>query len=273
MTNSSIGVAKSATESARSRAAAALVCACVVALGLGCGGDSGTGPGDDDNNFPPPARVVVVEHYTNANCVPCRPVEENLATAFGVLGATRVVSFGTHTDFPGIDPFFSTRDSAQFRERYTSRTVNAVPQVNVDGVKVTSPTDFDALLARILEAAAVAPQYDIIVTTATVADSFIVSGSVTHRVGAPLDGVLNVAVIESGISYRALDGVQLAYSDVTRYFPTGPLGETLTIASGGSVNFRYAVPIGTTWNVAKLEAVACVASSATRVVYGTGSTL
>ncbi|MFN0151565.1 MAG: hypothetical protein ACKVU1_12750 [bacterium] len=259
-------------ESARSRTAAVLVCAYVVALGLGCGGDSGTGP-DDNNNFPPPARVVVIEHYTNANCIPCRPVEENLATAFGVLGTTRVVSFGTHTDFPGIDPFFSTRDSAQFRERYESRSVLAVPQVNVDGVKVTSPSDFDALLARILEAAAVAPQYDVIVTTATVADSFIVSGSVTHRVGAPLDGVLTVAVVESGITYRALDGVNLAYSDVTRTFPTGALGVALTITSGGSVNFRYAVPIGMSWNVGNLDAVACVQSSATRVVYGTGSTL
>jgi len=273
MTNLLIGVGKTAKRSTLPKRAAVLAGVCALALGLGCGGDSGTGPDDGGNNFPPPARVVVVEHYTNANCVPCRPVEENLRTAFGILGTTRVVSFGTHTDFPGVDPFYSTRDSSQFRERYLSRSVLAVPQVNVDGVKLTSPSDFDAMVARIVEATALPPQYDIVVTTSTVADSFIVSGSVTHRVGAPLDGVLTVAVIESNISYRALDGVTLAYDDVTRYFPTGALGETLTITSGGSMNFRYAVPLGASWNAANLEAVACVQSSATRVVYGTGSTL
>lgn len=273
MTNPLIGVAKTAGRAKLATRVAALAGACALALGLGCGGDSGTGPDDGGNNFPPPARVVVVEHYTNANCVPCRPVEENLRTAFGTLGTTRVVSFGTHTDFPGVDPFYSTRDSAQFRERYESRSVLAVPQVNVDGVKLTSPSDFDAMLARILDAAALPPLYDVVVATQTVADSFIVSGTVTHRVGAPLDAVLTVAVIETGISYRALDGVQLAYDDVTRYFPAGALGEALSITSGATVDFRYAVPVGASWNVAKLEAVACVQSSATRVVYGTGSTL
>jgi hypothetical protein len=219
----------------------------------------------------PVSRIVLIEHYTNANCPPCRPVEEILATVLEEQGFDKVISIGNHMFWPGTDPFFDA-NPVELEARRAAFGVQAMPEFWIDGRRFGTPQDYGLLTARIEEGLAVEPEFDITVEGAVVADSFVVTGTLDALEPTDGDEVLMVVIIETSIAYRALDGVDLVFDDVTRRFASGPGGEPMPADHQGERPFRYAVPIGAGWNTNNLEAVAFVQSSDTRIVYQAAST-
>ncbi|MCI0434742.1 MAG: Omp28-related outer membrane protein [Gemmatimonadetes bacterium] len=219
----------------------------------------------------PVTRIVLIEHYTNANCPPCRPVEEVLATVLEEMGFAKVVSVGNHMFWPGTDPFFDA-NPVELEARRAAFGVQSMPEFWIDGRKFGTPGDYGLLSARLEEALAVAPTFDLAVAGEAIADSFVVSGTVEKLEATPSDEVLLAVIIETAIAYRAQDGVDLVFDDVTRRFAPGPGGEPLSIEIGAEQMFRYAVPIGAGWNANNLDAVVFVQSSDTRIVYQAAST-
>jgi hypothetical protein len=281
--------ASNRTPRRRSRAALILASVCaalaMLALGVGCGGeDDPVNPGDD---CPPQAakfapssanpfaqdRVVIVEHFTNDLCVPCKPVEEALRNITASLGNERVVTIGNHLYWPNANDPVYVSNSQQFADRGTRFGVATMPSVWIDGVKFAEPENETAMTERIEQAEAVSPDYDIAVTRAVVGDSLIVTTMVTKRVQpAATDDKLIVAVMETDVVYKTAEGECIEYDDAVRRYLTGIEGESLDVPLDQTATFRHALKLSTAWESAKLEAVAFVQAHESKTVRGAGST-
>jgi hypothetical protein len=218
------------------------------------------------------SRIVLVDHFSNTSCDPCRIPEENLETARSALGSDVFVSIASHLNFPSAaDPFYLA-NAQQFLERGAS--IIYMPVILADGDSLAAPeyNDYTTLRATIEAAAAVAPSYDVIVRTKVVGDSLVAYGTVRKRAATADDDVLTVAVIETDIDYDAANG-NSHFDDIVRRFLPGTAGEAISVAVGAEHDFRYAVRIGSGWAVANLEAVAWVRSPSTGTVHQTGSGL
>jgi hypothetical protein len=216
------------------------------------------------------SRLVLVDHFSNTSCDPCREPELALTAARAQLGMGVVVSHATHLNFPSAtDPFY-LQNPVQSDERAAALAIISMPRFYVDGEQFDDAADYDALVARIQAARMVAPLYDVAVRTAVAADSLILSGTIRKRAATPGDDVLVVAVIEADVSYNAANGLTHFDDSVRRYLPS-TTGEPLALGIGKTADFRYALRIADGWAAENLEAIASVQSAASRVVYQTGS--
>lgn len=282
-------LASNGTPRRRSRAALDLVwvgaALAMLVVGAGCGGeDDPVDPGDDcppqaakfaPSNANPFAqgRVVIVEHFTNDLCVPCKPVEEALRNIIASLGNDRVVTIGNHLFWPNANDPVYVANSQQFAARADSFGVADMPSVWIDGVKFSQPANETAMTERINEAEAVSPDYDVAITRAVIGDSLIVTTMVTKRAQpAATDDKLVVVVMETDVIYRTAEGECIEYDDAVRRFLTGIQGEPLEVPLDQTATFRHALKLSTAWASAKLEAVAFVQAQASKTVRGAGST-
>lgn len=83
-------------------------------------------------------RMVLIEEYTNASCIPC--AQQN--PAFNALldqNTDKVISIKFQTSFPGFDPFYYNQDiPAELRDvvdsRFSMYGLSGVPSATIDGV-------------------------------------------------------------------------------------------------------------------------------------------
>jgi hypothetical protein len=267
---------------------AALSAAAVV--GLSCGGDDapvGPGNGDDCGTITETitsasradlaqlqqGRVVIIEHFTNDRCIPCKPVEVALAALIDSLGYDDVVTIGNHLYWPNASDRIYVANSQQFRDRGDRFAVANMPSVWIDGVKFSEPTNLGAMITRVNDASAVAAPYSIAVTGVVEGDNFVVTAVVTKTAESPTaDDKLLVLALESGLSYEATAGEQVHYDDAPRSFLTGVAGKDLDLEVSQSKTFRYTITMCDEWVSGNLEAIAFVQSASTKAVHGAGST-
>ncbi|MBM3321280.1 MAG: PEGA domain-containing protein [Candidatus Eisenbacteria bacterium] len=216
-------------------------------------------------------RIVFVEHFSNTSCDPCREVEENLETALSQLGHG-LVAIGNHLNWPAPNDPFYLANAAQLNQRGRVFNVSYMPHLRIDGAFFANAENYDALLARIAAAAAVEPLFRIDVSTAIVADSFVIAGTI-EKIGDTVEGdeALVAVIIETNIDYEAANGLT-HFDDIVRRFLPGTNGEPLSLGVGESFGYRYAEALSAAWNAGNLEAVVFVESRSTRKVYQAGST-
>ena len=289
--------ASNGTPRRRSRAALDLVwvgaALAMLVVGAGCGGeDDPVDPIDDcpgaSGKFlsggPHPfaqGRLVLVEHFTNDICTPCKPVEEVLKNVTESRGFSRVVTVGNHLNFPNPNDPVYLANTAQFQGRGTRFGVAAMPSVWVDGVKLALPTNRvpteaeveEALLPRLDEAEAVSAEYEVEVMRAVVGDSLIVTTMVTKHAEPPTaDDRVVVVVQESEVIYKTVEGECVEFADAVRRFVTSVDGEPIDLEIDQTATFRHALALSSSWSTANLDVVAFVQAEASKAVRGTGST-
>jgi hypothetical protein len=127
------------------------------------------------------ARVVLLEHFTSVNCVPCPPTNEIINGLLETLGPEKVVGIEYHP-WPG-DPFY---DAASFENitRNNYYAVSSIPVLFMDGVISPGSTDSLAMVAAV-ESRLAEPSPVIIAVTDTVTGS-------TWRGTARIIGLENV---------------------------------------------------------------------------------
>jgi len=221
--------------------------------------------------YPIPQKVVLVEHFSNNSCIPCKDVEENLVLAVGVLGHTKVVSMANHLNFPGPTDVFFLANPMQMIERGQKFGVNSLPALFVDGIRFSDPQEYDALLDTVQGAGAIDAAYDIDVAAAVQGDSFVVSGTVRKLAETAGDEILTVVIIETDISYDAENDVT-HFDDIVRKYMPGTSGESISLDIGGETTYRHAEAVSGSWNAANLEAIVFVSSAGNRYVYQASST-
>jgi hypothetical protein len=224
-----------------------------------------------DLSIVPQSRVVLVDHFSNTSCDPCKIPEENLEAIRTQHGSDVFVSIGSHLHFPSpVDPFY-LENAAQFLERGQSPLISYLPVIRVDSDSLVAAeyNDFTTFKGLIEAASAAAPAYDVIVRTAVAGDSLIVFGTVRKSAATAGDEVLTVAAIEKDIHFNAENGLT-RFDDIVRRFLPSVSGEPLSLTVGEEHDYRYALGIGGTWAKANLQAVAWVRSPSTRDVYQAG---
>ena len=221
---------------------------------------------------PARSRKVIVEHFSNTSCLPCKEPDLVLEEVVTTLGHEVLASFGVHLWWPGADDPFWNVNSVQNRERATNQwDVQDLPEFHIDGEPYDTPGDKTAFTAAIAAVGAIDPAYDILVSHEIRGDSIVVSGSFYKRSATGGNDLFYAVIIETGISYEAENELD-HFNDIARRFLPGIDGESIDLEVGEAEAFRYSWPVSPVWVAANLEVLAFIESAASREIYQGAST-
>ena len=203
-------------------------------------------------------RSVLIEHFSNTDCIPCVEGDLILEEILTQQGVAKTVSLGYHANFPGpSDPMYlAARPGNDSRMLYY--TVVFAPTIRVDGI-IGFGTDIrnklnDALAQR----SPVAPGAILEIFDYQVSQTNGIRGRV--RIGA-LENLSNVtlriALIEKEINISPAPGTngQTYFFDVFRAFYPNPDGIAITLAAGEKRFVPFNVSVDPQWILGQIQAV------------------
>jgi hypothetical protein len=183
-----------------------------------------------------PVGVAVVELFTSQGCSSCPPAEKVLAGLVhsAKAGGRPIYTLAFHVDYWNhlgwSDPFSDAGYSQRQQDYARSLGLNQIytPQMIVNGKKEFVGSDSNKADAAIAEAIATRASSSLTIKIdGKTADGYKLKITVT---GADADAVVNIAVVEQGLSTKVSagenSGQQLDEPSVVRWFKTIPLSET-----------------------------------------------
>jgi hypothetical protein len=180
-----------------------------------------------------PVGVAVVELFTSQGCSSCPPAEKVLAGLVhpAETGSRPIYTLAFHVDYWNhlgwSDPFSDARYSQRQQDYSRSLGLNQIytPQMIVNGKKEFVGSDSNSADAAIAEALAIRTQAAVTLKIEGKAgDGWKVHATIN---GAGTDPVVNIAVVEQGLSTQVNagenSGQKLDEPSVVRWFKTVPL--------------------------------------------------
>jgi len=201
-------------------------------------------------------RVVVMEHFTNANCSYCATYEQNIKN-FVANHGERIIVVQYHTDWPWYYDPFQWDNRVENNARVGFYGVTGVPHIILDGrtepVYGYTPARLEAGWDEVADVPCqiiinLSGHYDPTRDgTGTVIAEIILTEEIT---GAATDLRVMMAICENGIHYSAPNGVSLHHWVMRDIFPStggvpitfsGVYPETLTVIEEFAVDssWRY----------------------------------
>jgi hypothetical protein len=219
------------------------------------------------------ARVVLLEHFTSVNCVPCPPTNEIINGLLETLGLEKVVGIEYHP-WPG-DPFY---DAASFENitRNNYYAVSSIPVLFMDGVISPGPTDSLAMVAAV-ESRLAEPSPVIIAVTDTVTGS-------TWRGTAQIIGLENVVssdlrgffvILEKEIHLSQPPGTngEKDFYFVMRKILPQAFGEVLNVAAGDTLTKFQEFDLQPDWDPTQIFTVYFLQDYNTKEVLAAGTSM
>jgi len=221
-------------------------------------------------------KIVLIEDFANISCQPCvssNMIIENLTR--NVYGFSKIVAVKYSTNFPAPnDPFYlANKNNNDARMSYYS--ILFAPSTYIDGVKATSSTDENEIIAKIDNALTEIPKFKID-PAFTIAGQNILTGvtvTVIDLSGISMSElVLHTVITESDIHYNAPNGETVFY-DVTRTMLPSNSGTDLSaVSAAGIYEFNNNVSVGSGWDISKIAVIAFIQNKNTKKILQTGST-
>jgi len=147
---------------------------------------------------------VLVEDFTNVNCVPCANVAAALGDVeehYSSLAKPVVIEFHPNV-FPG-DPFYLASPTIHLRQ-FNFYALSSIPKLLLDGELFNTPDDPDAILTRLEQIRTTAKQATIQGYTYSSGDSIVIEGVV--RTQSALIGQLSCYITRREFDFSIAPG-------------------------------------------------------------------
>lgn len=216
-------------------------------------------------------RSVLVEHFSNSDCVPCVEADSVLENLLIQLGEVAAISVGYHPPVPSsADPMYNeARADNDARKAYYN--IFVAPTIYIDGVYPIGGTL--NLRQRLQDAignrSVVAPPAMVEIFDFQVAATAITGRvRVEARQDFPPDVVLRIAIIEREVVYTTPPGVngQVRFFDVFRGFHPSPEGISIALTAGEHRFINFSVPTNPIWHLDQIQVVAFLQQESTKEV-------
>lgn len=206
-------------------------------------------------------RSILVEHFSNTDCVPCVETDEIIEEIFLEEGTAKVVSLGYHTNFPGpSDPMYlAARSGNDNRMGYYN--IFFAPTIWVDGVTSSGSVNVGSNLQNALNQREQMLPGAILEIFDFNANQTAITGRVRIEALENLSNtVLRIALIEREINYSQPPGIngQVYFFDVFRGFYPTEAGTALTLNAGEKRFISFNVPANPQWILNQMEVVAFI---------------
>jgi hypothetical protein len=217
-------------------------------------------------------RMVLVEEFTQASCVPCAQANPTLNNTLSA-NASKAVSIKYQTNWPGVDPM-NDQNPTDVSKRVTYYDVGAVPNVSMDGKSATTPGTITT--TSITKEYGVASPFRMLVTQQLNGkqDSISINCTLTASQDFTTTGplYLRVALIEKAIIFSKAPGTngEKEFYNVMRKMYPAATGTSLPVTwvngKTQTVSFKVVLPTYI-YNKAQLGVVAFLQSDNDKVVH------
>lgn len=212
-----------------------------------------------------PKRHVLIEEFTGQMCTNCPEGHRDIAQLKQQYGDW-VVPVCIHASNQAIAAEYGGLMIPDGSEIFKASGCTAIPAAIIDGVSgVIGRAEWPAVVRRQIVREPVAE----IAVNASAADKAIsVAVDVTSTIDA--QGSLSVWVVENNVVGYQLDNgeniLDYNHQHVLRACVTGASGEPISISSSAQLSKSYTIPVAADWNVANIQIVAFVRTSALGVL-------
>ncbi len=214
-------------------------------------------------------RIVLLEEATNASCSPCaayNPILQKFYSShFG-----GVISVRYHAWWPGINDPMYVSAAANCRTRINYYGINYVPFYLMDGEPMGSPSDYDAMVAKMEERLKVPAPVKINIDSKITEDSVLASVQIIglKKVEAK-ELYLRVAITQRMVSYQTAPGSngEKDFPEVLRKMLPDAVGTAIdSISESDTLHFTFSTAVNDDWEFGDLAVVAWLQSDVTKEV-------
>lgn len=212
-------------------------------------------------------RTVLVERFTSSTCGPCASNNPTVDAFMSAYTDAQIMGLSYHMNWPapGNDPMYgyNVNDNNTRRAYYT---VNAIPQLQMDGTTTLEPNYTNAQLVNAFTTrTGMLSPVTIIVRQADIGtDSLAVYVTVYCETAiASPSAYLQVAVMERLISYATAPGTngERNFNTVMRKMLPSANGTALELTPGTKKDYEFRVKKDALWVPGQIRAVAFVQAS------------
>lgn len=218
-------------------------------------------------------RLVLFEHFSNTDCIPCVDVDVIIEDVLHQLGPDQIISLGYHPNFPGpSDPFYLAAKPENDDRRVYYGGLFPIPYALIDGTRMIPTAPLSQLEQNILNAfdaqRLIAPKAVIeILDLQTVVDTLSGRAKVTALENLGTEVHLRIALINRSVEMSPPPGIngQTHFFDVMRDMYPNAQGTPVSLSANGSQSVPFEFVRQSDWED-DLEVVAFVQDDATKEV-------
>ncbi|MBS1495187.1 MAG: T9SS type A sorting domain-containing protein [Bacteroidetes bacterium] len=212
-------------------------------------------------------RTVLVERFTSSTCGPCASNNPTVDAFMNSLTSSQIMGLSFHMNWPspGNDPMYmyNIPDNTTRRTYYN---VNAIPQLQMDGILTLEPNYSNAQLTNAFNTrtALLSPVTIIVRQTDIGTDSMQVLVTVYCETAIATPSVtMQVAIMEKLIQYPSPPGTngETSFHTVMRRMLPNASGITFDLTPGTRKDYEFRIKKDALWNPAQIQAVAYVQTS------------
>ena len=225
------------------------------------------------STFSQARKFVMIEHFTQASCVPCSQQNPVLQALLNTnKGSIHHIAF--HTSWPGVDPM-NAYNPTQVADRVTYYGVSYVPDCFMLGNQLhTGPAGFTQSIIN--DAATDPAPIRVLVHETSNGTTRTVHVKVITLDTLPVDTYkIRVGVCEQWIHYTTPPGAngEKDFSDVFRKMIPSSTGDPYTPAAiGDTVSFTYTYALDLThWDTTQIYSIAFIQNETTKEIINSGS--
>ncbi|MBL7075065.1 PEGA domain-containing protein [candidate division KSB1 bacterium] len=195
-------------------------------------------------------RVVLLEHFSNTNCLPCPQADAIVDELLDSYGIAQIIAVGYHTNSPSpFDPMYlSGKDGNDSRMLFYQ--LQSIPRAYVDGEPIDSPLDEQSYRTLIETHLQQSPSATIALQQLERGDTLI-SGRIQVKAlqDLPSGTVLHIALIEDVIDYQNPPGTngQMHFEAVFRDFYTDEDVQPVDLFSGMKIHSDFQFALKSQW--------------------------
>jgi len=207
-------------------------------------------------------RTVLVERFTSSTCGPCASNNPTVDAFMNSLTEAQIMGLSFHMNWPspGNDPMYSY-NIADNTARRTYYSVNAIPQLQMDGILTLEPNYNNTQLMNAFNSrtSLLSPVTLIVRQSDLGSDSLLVMVTVYCETAlASSTATLQVAIMEKLIQYPSPPGTngESTFHTVMRKMLPSAAGTTVELLPGTRKDYEFRVKKDAIWIPAQVQAIA-----------------
>jgi len=211
-------------------------------------------------------RVVIIERFTSSTCGPCASNNPIIDAFVGTVDQAKLLGLAYHMNWPspGNDPMY-IYNSTDNNSRRSYYNVNAIPQVQMDGILTLQPNYSQSQLSAAFNSrTSLLSPISVTVRDSVYGDSILVRVTVYCELPLTSPSVtMHVALMEKMISYTTAPGTngERNFPDVMRRMLPSGTGTTFELNPGTRKDYVFRSKLDPLWVPNQVRAVAFVQAS------------